>query len=131
VSDPADQYKQLTILAQQHTTEIEFDDWLWASLYDYAEGDQAPQPDQIAEITGLWAISPEGWGSTDIALIGRLADGRWVTCVAWSDTSGFGCRQSVDWRINDTREAAIAFGLDQESRSHLGLQLTNDANRPA
>lgn len=109
------------------TDGIEFDEYLWSALYDYAdEGSQIPEPGHIVEITELWAISPEGWGSTDINILGRLVDGRWVTVVAWSDTTGFGCRQGVDWRINDTRELAISQGLDKEARSHLGLALPGE-----
>lgn len=118
-------YERLATLTTQFNTEVTLDEWLWHSLYEYAEGD-APEPQQIAEVTDLWAISPEGYGSTNIAFLARLSDGRWATCVAWSDTSGFGCREGVDWRINPTRETAIAMGLDKESRTHLGLSLPGE-----
>jgi hypothetical protein len=120
-------YERLVFLAARFDTEITLDDWLWQSLYEYATGD-VPEPEQITEITHLWAVSPEGWGSTSIAFLARLTDDRWATCVAWSDTSGFGCREGVDWRINPTRETAIAMGLDKESRSHLGLSLPGEEN---
>lgn len=109
------------------TDDIEFDEYLWDALYEYADqGSQIPEPGHIVEITNLWAISPEGYGSTDINILGRLADGRWFTVVAWSDTTGFGCRQGVDWRINPTRELAISQGLDKEARAHLGLTLPGE-----
>lgn len=123
-----ERYSRLVGLAAQWDTgEIGFDEYMWSALYEYAEGD-APEPEQIAAIDRLWATSPEGYASTDIALIARLTDGRWATCVAWSDTSGFGCQQGVDWRINDTRELAISQGLDKESRAHLGLALPGEEN---
>ena len=115
-------YQRLATLTAHFDTEVTLEEWTWSSLFEYAAGD-TPEPDQITEITHLWAISPEGYASTNIALMGRLADGRWVTCVAWSDTTGFGCQEGVDWRISDTRETAIAMGLDKESRAHLGLPL--------
>lgn len=119
-------YQHLATLAAAHSTDIEMDIWTWSSLYDYAEG-PAPEPTTIEEITNLSASSPEGYSSTDIAFLGRLTNGRWVTCVAWSDTTGFGCQHQVDWRIADTRDEAIAFGLDQESRNKLGLPMPGSA----
>ncbi|MFB7647183.1 hypothetical protein ACFC0S_17025 [Streptomyces sp. NPDC056084] len=120
-------YGRLTELANAFETEIEFDGYLWDSLYEYADqGASAPEPGHIVEITHLWATSPEGWGSTDINMIGRLVDNRWFTVVAWSDTSGFSCQQGVDWRINDTRDLAISQGLDKEARAHLGLSLPGE-----
>ena len=119
-------YARLVALTVQFiSAEITLDEWTWGSLYEYASGD-VPEPDQIAEITHLWAVSPEGYGSTDIAFLARLTNDQWATCVAWSDTSGFGCQQGVDWRINPTREAAISQGLDKESRTHLGLSLPGE-----
>ncbi|WBP89480.1 hypothetical protein [Kitasatospora cathayae] len=117
------QYEPLVALAAAHDTEVEVDSYLWASLYEYAEGGEVPAPRSIVEITELRAVSPEGWASVDVALVARLGDGRWATCVAWADTTGFGCRYQVDWRINPTREQAVAFGLDEESRRALRLSL--------
>ena len=117
----------LGLTAQWDTGEVDFDEYLWDALYTYGAG-AIPEPAQIATIDRLWATSPEGYGSTDIAFLARLDDDRWATCVAWSDTSGFGCQQGVDWRINDTRELAISQGLDKESRAHLGLSLPGEEN---
>lgn len=120
-------FGRLAQLAKAFNTDgIGFDEYLWTSLYEYADGDQIPEPGHIVEITHLWATSPEGYGSTSLAFLARHQDGRWITCVAWSDTSGFGCQQGVDWRINDTREQAISQGLDKESRAHLGLALPGE-----
>ncbi|MFH8792262.1 hypothetical protein [Streptomyces sp. NPDC017941] len=118
-------YQRLSSLTAAFGTEVPLDEWTWHSLYEYADTD-VPAPEQIVEITHLWAVSPEGYGSTDIALVARLYDGRWATCVAWSDTSGFGCQQGVDWRVNATQELAISQGLDKESRKHLGLSLPGE-----
>lgn len=118
-------YSRLATLTDHFTTEISLDQWTWRYLYEYADS-LAPEPEQIAEVTDLWAVSPDGFGSTDIAFLARLGDGRWATCVAWSDTSGFGCQQGVDWRINDSRELAISQGLDKEARAHLGLSLPGE-----
>lgn len=121
-------YERLDLVTPEpNRSAIEFDSYLWRSLFEYADG-PAPNPDSIEVVTDLWAISPEGGGSTDIALVARLTDGQWATCVAWSDYTGFGCQQGVDWRINPTRELAISQGLDKESRTHLGLSLPGEEN---
>ncbi|MEV8623370.1 hypothetical protein [Streptomyces sp. NPDC051079] len=120
-------YVRLATLTARFDTEVSLDEWLWRSLYEYATGD-VPEPHLIAEVTDLWSISPEGYSDTNIALLARLDDDRWASCVAWSDTSGFGCQEDVDWRINPTRESAIAMGLDKESRTHLGLSLPGEEN---
>lgn len=122
----AQPYQRLATLAAQFDTETTVDEWTWSSLYEYAKGD-APQPEYIAEVTHLWADSPEGFASLDVAFLARLTDGRWATCVAWSDTSGFDCQGDVDWRVNDNRELAISQGLDKESRAHLGLSLPGES----
>lgn len=121
-------YERLATLTAGFETEIALDEWDWSALFEYADG-AAPGPAAITEITNLWSTSPEGYASRDIALVARLSDGRWATCVAWSDTSGFGCQQGVDWRINDNRELAISQGLDKESRQHLGLALPGEEAR--
>lgn len=123
-----DRYLRLAAMTRDRDTDdIEFDEWLWSSLYDHAEGDAPPDPEHIVEIADLWATSPEGFASVSLALVARLNDGRWATRVAWADTTGFGCQAGVDWRINATREAAISQGLDKESRAHLGLSLPGEA----
>lgn len=119
-------YERLATLTAHFNTEVKLDEWTWRSLYEFATGNEVPEPEQIAEVTHLWAISPEGYADTDIALLARLADGRWATCVAWSDTTGFGCQEDVAWRINSTRELAVSQGLDKESRVHLGLSLPGE-----
>lgn len=118
-------FERLAEMSGRFTTEAALDVWDWSALFEYAEGD-APEPSEIAGLSALWSISPEGYASRDIAFIAKLHDGRWATCVAWSDTSGFGCQQGVDWRINPTRELAISQGLDKESRAHLGLSLPGE-----
>lgn len=120
-------YRRLADLtpATAHLDDIEMDSSLWATLYEHAH-QTPPPPRDIAEITHLWAISPEGWSSTNIAALGRLTDDRWFTVVAWSDTSGFDCQGDVDWHTADTREAAVSQGLDKEARAHLGLALATE-----
>lgn len=106
-----------------HLDDMSIDGYLWQNLYEYADTTPTP-PEDIAEITHLWATSPEGFASTNLAALGRLhGDGGWFTVVAWCDTSGFDCMGQVDWHRADTREQAIRFGLDREARAHLGLSL--------
>lgn len=116
-----EQCETLVRLAVAHSTEVEMVQSLWSCLYEYDTSGKAPAPASIIEITHLRAVSPEGYASTDIALVGRLTSGQWVTCVAWSDTSGFDCQGQVDWWVGKTREDAIRFGLDEEPRRALGF----------
>jgi hypothetical protein len=119
-------YKRLELVtAQPEENEVQLDAWLWRSLFEYADG-PAPEPDSIEIVTDVWAVSPDGYGSVNIALLALLTDGRWASCVAWADTTGFGCQQGVDWRVQPTRELAISQGLDKESRAHLGLSLPGE-----
>lgn len=120
---PYDRLSLVTPVVESN--DVQLDEYLWSALFEYSDG-PAPEPDSIEIVTDLWATSPEGGGSTDIALLARLTDGRWASCVAWSDYTGFGCQQGVDWRVNDTRELAISQGLDKESRTHLGLSLPGE-----
>ncbi|MGW4222935.1 hypothetical protein ACWEG1_05710 [Streptomyces bauhiniae] len=120
-------FERLARMCVPFNTDPQLDEWDWSALFEYADG-PAPDPAAIATISDLWCISPEGGGSLDIALVASLHDGQWATCVAWSDYTGFGCQQGVDWRINPTREAAISQGLDKESRTHLGLALPGEEN---
>lgn len=100
--------------------DVGFDAYMWRNLYEFDEAHNAPEPETIVEVTHLWAISPEGYSDTNIALLARLTDGTWASCVAWSDTSGFGCQEDVTW-LTGSRAQAISHGLDKEARSHLGL----------
>lgn len=118
-------HERLATLTAHFQTEERLDEWDWAALFEYADG-PAPDPAAIVSVSDLWCTSPEGGGSRDIALIAVLNDGQWATCVAWSDYTGFGCQQGVDWRVNATRELAISQGLDKESRTHLGLSLPRE-----
>ncbi|MGW9058853.1 hypothetical protein [Streptomyces sp. NPDC055733] len=118
-------YERLATLTAHFATDPRVDEWDWSALFEYADG-PAPDPTAIVTVSNLWCTSPEGGGSRDIALVAVLNDGRWATCVAWSDYTGFGCQQGVDWRVNPTRELAISQGLDKESRAHLGLSLPGE-----
>lgn len=126
-SDMEPYFERLAKMSDRFTTDAPLDEWDWSAIFEYGEGD-VPDATAIAGISALWSTSPEGYASRDIAFIAKLHDGRWATCVAWSDTTGFGCRQGVDWRINGTRELAISQGLDKESRAHLGLSLPGEEN---
>ena len=95
--------------------------YLWRGVYEYGTGDK-PDPSTIEEITDLWAISPEGGDSVELVAVMRLIDGRYATCVAYADYTGFGCEHCVDWRINATKEDALSYGLDREARVHLGIE---------
>lgn len=89
------------------------------------DGQQADDitADRIAHVAAWNATSEEGYGQKEFAAVVRLADGRWAGCMAWTDTSGWGCQQGVYWRVVDTLPGAVAFGLDQRGRRWLGQSL--------
>lgn len=122
-----DQYERLEALTEGRTADEQIDGCDWRGLWEDSRPDgDVPSPEEIASVTHSYSYSPEGYGSVNLAFLGRLNDGRWVTCVAWCDTSGWDCRSGSDWRIFDTRNGAVAFGLDKESRARLGLSLPKE-----
>lgn len=81
--------------------------------------------DRIVSVAGLWAESPEGYGSTDVILLAELTDG-WATLTAWCDTTGWDCQSGGEWKWAATRDEAIRNGLDKEGRGRLGLSLAGE-----
>jgi len=63
---------------------------------------------RIKHVVWIWAESPEGYGSVDMACLAELTDGTYAMCEAWADTTGWGCRDGVTWKIGDDLNAAIA-----------------------
>lgn len=55
--------------------------------------------ERIEAVLWLEADSPEGWGSVDMACLVRLTDGAFAMCEAWADTTGWGCRDGVTWKV--------------------------------
>jgi hypothetical protein len=80
-------------------------------------------PEDVLAVDCWYAESPEGYGSVSCWGILRLKDGTWAACIAWADTTGWGCGDGVLWRLLPSREEAIVFGLDEEGRQRLGLEL--------
>jgi hypothetical protein len=75
----------------------------------------------------LWdADEADGHGSRDFVCLVELVDGTWATCMAWADTTGWGCRQGVMWKWTRTRDDAIRFGLDKDARRRLGVPLDGE-----
>ncbi len=82
--------------------------------------------DRIARVAG-WAVeNPEGMADYNFAAIVELVDGTWAGCMAWTDTSGWGCQQGVYWRVTESVPDAITFALDNEGRRRHGAALPAD-----
>ncbi len=79
-------------------------------------------PERIARIDVSY-LARGDHAAKDIVLLVELTDGSWATCMAWCDTTGWGCQDSVEWKWAKTRDDAITYGLDQEARTKLGLPL--------
>ena len=82
-------------------------------------------PDRIARIDLTYGEAGD-WNETDMVILAELADGTWAACMAWSDTTGFGCRDDVQWKVAPTRDEAISQGLDRLARQKLGVPLPGE-----
>jgi hypothetical protein len=83
--------------------------------------------DRIVRVDCWFADSPEGYGSLDFTALVELDDGTWAACMAWADTTGWGCQDDVAWKWATTRDDAIRYGLDGAARTKLGLDLPDGA----
>lgn len=83
--------------------------------------------DRVAEVLAWRAYSAEGMADVNFAAIVRLTDGTYAGCMAWTDTSGWGCQQGVYWRVVDTLPDAVSFALDEQGRRWLGTTLAIEA----
>lgn len=75
----------------------------------------------------VWRPGVDTGRGTELSLyvVGRLADGRWFSVVAWNDYTGWGCQDGSDVRIGDTERAVVEYGLDQEGRRLLGYEVAS------
>lgn len=87
----------------------------------------------VAEVTD-WFVSYHdggryvvGSGHTgtelDLVAVLRLKDGRWVSVQAWNDYTGWGCGEGSNVAIGSTRDQVVRFGLDDEGRRKLGIEV--------
>jgi hypothetical protein len=97
------------------------------SVYDGSRVEDVTA-DRIARVDLKFGDSPEGYGSNNIAVLVELTDGTWAACMAWADTTGWGCQCEVQWKWARTRDEAISQGLDREARRKLGVALSGDAS---
>lgn len=113
-------------------------DYDWSNVLsgsEYYEGaftapDGAAAPDvtadRIARVEQWWADGGHEYADRDFVAVVELTDGTWAACMAWTDSSGWGCQQGVYWRVTSTLADAITYGLDQEGRRKLGLSLVGE-----
>ena len=83
--------------------------------------------DRITRVDRWDATSADGLGDVDFVALLELVDGTWAACTALTDTTGWGCQQTVLWRVGATRDDVIRFGLDRDGRRRLGVALDTDA----
>lgn len=69
-----------------------------------------------------YSDSPEGYGSLDCAGIYQLDLDTYYSFSAWADTTGWGCRDGVDWFGPFSSVRAAADALSQEERRRLGFE---------
>lgn len=78
------------------------------------------QPEDVAEVTHIWAISGLEYADQDMQALMRLKDGRWACVETWSDSSGYGCRDGTEWHVG-TLVDVIRYGLSEVARSHFSI----------
>lgn len=89
----------------------------WAPL-----GPPAPDitAERIARVHGMRADRGD-YAEVNFACVVELTDGTWAACMAWADTTGWGCQDGVEWRVVHDLDSVIAYGLDQRGRERLAL----------
>ena len=75
-----------------------------------------------SEVLHQWAVPPEGYGSLECAGIVKTADGYYYAFDAWADTTGWGCRDGVQWYGPMASVVGAAGHLSQEHRRFLGFE---------
>lgn len=123
----------------------DIDHYVWGSIlkedsyssyrgaYSTIDGSQVEDitAERIARVDLAYGKSPDGYADTDMAILVELTDGTWAACMAWSDTTGFGCQDDVQWKVAPTRDEAISQGLDREARHKLGVPLPGEEGSDA
>lgn len=71
----------------------------------------------IAEVLRLYATTSGGSPCHDLdaVIVVALRDGRWALCEAWTDCTGWGCRDGVDWWVGSP-EAILATVTPEQQR---------------
>jgi hypothetical protein len=64
--------------------------------------------ERIRDVIWLTADSIEGYSSVDMACVVTLTDGSCAICEAWCDTTGWGCRDGVTWKVGPTLETVVS-----------------------
>lgn len=95
----------------------------WASTK--AETTEPITPERIRRVD-LLSVERGDNAEMDLCALVELTDDTWATCVAWCDTSGFGCQGEVNWRVSPSRNMAISQGLDRAARAKLGVALLGE-----
>jgi len=98
----------------------------YSGAYSTADGAAVEDicPHRIARVDRAYGIDNDG---PDIALLIELTDGTWAACMAWADSTGWGCQDGVQWKVAPAREEAISQGLDRDARRKLGVPLPGEA----
>lgn len=75
-----------------------------------------------SQVLYSWAISPEGYGSLECCGIVQTTDGYFWAFDAWTDTTGWGCQDGVDWYGPRATVEGASGLLSQEHRRNLGFE---------
>lgn len=98
------------------------------SVLDFSRRVDDITEDRIARVDLWFGESPEGYGSQDFVALVELTDGAWAACMAWADTTGWGCQDGVEWKVGPDRQLVIEQGLDRAARIKLGVALDGESS---
>lgn len=108
---------------------------IYTGTYSVVDGEQVDDitQERIARVDASYVASDRtgyDWYANDgdsVVVLAELTDGSYAACMAWCDTTGWDCRAGAQWKWAPTRDDAIRFGLDRESRAALDLSIPEDA----
>lgn len=87
-------------------------------------GDMATE--RISHVDLFHAQGAFEYADVDMVCLVELVDGSWAGCMAWADSSGWGCRDDASWKVASTRDEAISNALDKAARARLGCPLPGE-----
>ncbi len=107
------------------------EDYDWKEAFGYASNIRTATncSNNSFNIEDVICIIKESEGQNDgesWMMVGQLKDNRFFFLDAWCDYTGWDCQSSGDAQVADTLENLIRFGMTEEARERLNLQIPGE-----